>query len=429
MAEGVVGEDIGHRTSDIGRPKDIGRLQTTFDIFHWYRDVRASGKPVAWCSAFAPAEVLVALGIVPVYPENHAAMLGALSETRDPDQPYSREAITASENAGLATPRLCAYALADIGVLHGGASPIGGLPDADLFYACDSQCAVVARWGDDVQRLFRSRGKEIPHYVLKAPPLTRAETHTPEELAGFKTQIMTHVRDLEARFGTKLDEARLAAVVAESAAANRLWQQCLELGRTRPTPWTNLDAFTAMAPIVIARGTKECTDFYRRLLAELQQRVRDGVSAVPNERVRLLWDAIPIWPRKNWLAKFCAERGASFVASTYTHSWWFEFDATRPLDTLVERYAWNTMNRSGKWVLDWTLGLVRDYAADGIVAHWNKSCGIWNSYVKRRLPGYTTAGVPWMQLDADMVDARQFDEAKVAAQLDAFITGLATARV
>jgi benzoyl-CoA reductase subunit B len=157
--------------------------------------------------------------------------------------------------------------------------------------------------------------------------------------------------------------------------------------------------------------------------------VSDGVSAVPNERVRLVWDAIPIWPRKNWLAKFCAERGASFVASTYTHSWWFEFDATRPLDTLVERYAWNTMNRSGKWVLDWTLGIVRDYAADGIVAHWNKSCGIWNSYVKRRLPGYTAAGVPWMQLDADMVDARQFDEAKVAAQLDAFISGLAPARV
>ena len=63
------------------------------------------------------------------------------------------------------------------------------------------------------------------------------------------------------------------------------------------------------------------------------------------------------------------------------------------------------------------------------LAHWNKSCGIWNSYVKRRLPGYTAAGVPWMQLDADMVDARQFDEAKVAAQLDAFISGLATARV
>jgi benzoyl-CoA reductase/2-hydroxyglutaryl-CoA dehydratase subunit BcrC/BadD/HgdB len=283
----------------------------------------------------------------------------------------------------------------------------------------------VARWGDEVQRHLRDRrAKDIPHYVLKAPPLTRADQHTPEELAGFKGQIQAHVADIGARFGKRFDEAALAPVVAESAAANRLWQQCLERARHRPTPWTNLDAFTAMAPIVIARGTPVATDYYRRLLAELDERIAAGHAAVSGERVRLLWDAIPIWPRKNWLAKFCAERGAAFVASTYTHSWWFDFDATRPLDTLVERYAWNTMNRSGKWVLDWTLGLVRDYQADGIVAHWNRSCGIWNSYVKRRLPGYEAAGVPHTLLSADMVDARAFDEAAVSRQLDEFISTL-----
>ncbi len=401
------------------------RLATTFDIFQWYRDVRVSGKPVAWCSAFAPAEVLVAMDIIPVYPENHAAMLGALSETRDPQSPYARPAIAAAEGAGLSSPRLCSYALADLGVLHGGASPINGLPDPDLFYACDSQCAVVARWGDDVQRFFSAtHQRDIPHYVLKAPPLTRAETHTTEELAGFKAQLLEHVRDIEQRFNKRLNMDRLREVVAESAKANRLWQQCLELAKHRPTPWTNLDAFQAMAPIVIARGTPLCTAYYQALLAELQQRIADGVAAVAQEKIRIVWDAIPVWPRKNWFAKFCAERGAVFVASTYTHSWWFEFDSSKPLDTLVERYAWNTMNRSGKWVLDWTLGIVRDYAADGIVAHWNRSCGIWNSYVKRRLPGYTAAGIPWMQLNADMVDARQFDEARVAEQLDGFIASL-----
>ncbi len=425
MPSGHGTTDDGRRTADVPRP---GRLGTAFDIFAWYDQVRASGKPVAWCSAFAPAEVLLAMGIIPVYPENHAAMMGALSETRDPDRPYARAAIDAAERGGYAAPRLCSYALADLGALAGSQpSPIGGLPPPDLFYACDSQCAVVARWGDEVQRHYRSLGeqaRDIPHYVLKAPPLTRAETHTAPELAGFKAQILEHVADIGRRFGLTLDEAALGAVVAESARSNRLWQQCLERARQRPAPWTNLDAFTAMAPIVIARGTPLATDYYRRLLDELDARIAAGVAAVPGETVRLVWDAIPIWPRKNWLAKFCAERGAAFVASTYTHSWWFEFDVARPFDTLVERYAWNTMNRSGKWVLDWTLGLVRDYAGDGIVAHWNRSCGIWNSYVKRRLPGYEAAGVPHIVLTADMVDARAFDEVAVAKQLDDFITRL-----
>lgn len=398
------------------------RLRTTFDLFAWYRRVRASGRPVAWCSAFAPAELLVALGVVPVYPENHAAMLGALSPERDPDRPYARAAIAAAEARGLAAPKLCAYALSDLGVLEGGtASPIEGLPAPDLFYACDSQCAVVARWGDEVQRHLRTTtGRDIPHYVLRAPPV-RGDGHTPEQLAGFAHQLRAHAADIAARFGTAWDEARLAAVVAESAAANRLWQQCLELGRHRPAPWTMFDAFTAMAPIVVARGTPECTAFYRALHAELAERVRSGVAAVPGERVRLLWDAIPIWPRKNWLARFCAERGAAVVASTYTHSWWFAFDAARPFDSLVGRYAWNTMNLPGERVLAWTLDIARDFACDGILAHWNRSCGIWNSYVKRRVPGFAAAGVPCAVLHADMVDARAFDEAAIARQLDAFI--------
>jgi benzoyl-CoA reductase/2-hydroxyglutaryl-CoA dehydratase subunit BcrC/BadD/HgdB len=399
------------------------RLRTTFDLPGWYARVRASGQPVAWCSAFAPAEALLALGVIPLYPENHAAMLGALSPTRDPDQPYSCAAIAAAEGLGLGKERgLCSYALADLGVLMGGAvSPIGGLPEPAFFYACDSQCAVVGRWGEAVREFFRTqRQREVPHYLLRAPSRT-GTTPEPSEIAAFSDQLSAHLDDIARRLGLRRDEARLAEVVAEAARANRLWQRCLELGRHRPAPWTSFDAFTAMAPIVVARGTHECTDFYRRLLAELEERAAAGFAAVPGEKVRLVWDAIPVWPRKNWLAKFLAERGAAVVASTYTHSWWFDFDPARPFATLAERYAWNTMNRDPVWVLEWTLGLVKDYAAAGIVAHRNRGCGRWNSYVQRRLPGFAAAGVPCAVIEADMVDPRAFDEAAVARQLDEFL--------
>jgi len=400
------------------------RLRTTFDIKAWYDTVRADGRPIAWCSAFAPAEALYALGIIPVYPENHAAMLGALSPTRDPDQPYSRPAIAAAQAAGYQTPKLCSYALADLGVLHGAPSPIGNLPGPDLFYACDSQCAVVGRWGEAVATHLRTTvGREIPHYLLKAPPV-RGAGHTPEQRAGFRHQLDAHLDDLAQRFGLRRDEGRLREVIAESAAANRLWQRCLDTARARPAPWTAWEAFTAMAPIVIARGHPLATDFYRRLLIELEERVAAGYSAVPSERLRLVWDAIPVWPRRNWLANFCAERQTAVVASTYTHSWWFSFDAQAGLDTLVERYAWNTMNLPGQTVLDWTIGIARDFKADGIICHWNRSCGIWNSYVKRRIEGLRAAGFPVYLLEADMVDAQAFDEQRISSGLQSFIDGL-----
>ena len=71
-------------------------------------------------------------------------------------------------------------------------------------------------------------------------------------------------------------EEKLNKIVEESDKSNQLWQKCLELAKRKPTPWTNIDAFTAMAPIVIARGTKICTDYYRSLLSELEERVEKG---------------------------------------------------------------------------------------------------------------------------------------------------------
>ena len=175
------------------------RLQTTFDIKAWYERVRQSGQPIAWCSAFAPAEALLALGVIPVYPENHAAMLGALSPDRDPDHPFSRPAIAAAQSAGYSSPKLCAYALADLGVLHGATSPIGGLPRPDLFYACDSQCAVVGRWGEAVSAHFQlAHGRELPHFLLKAPPV-RGAGHTSEQLAGFRRDLEDQLDDIAAR--------------------------------------------------------------------------------------------------------------------------------------------------------------------------------------------------------------------------------------
>ncbi len=405
------------------------RLQTQFDIFAFYDRVKQEGMPVAWCSAFAPAEVLLAAGIMPVYPENHAAMLGALSPTRNHDQPYSLPAIVKATDYGLKAPRVCSYALSDIGVLLGDVdSPIHGLPEPSLFYACNSQCNVVERWGDEVQSIYRERGEDVPHYVLRTTRLTNRDGHTPEEQEAFKAQLVEHVDDICARFGTTYDDARLKEVISESNRANKLWQQCLELARQVPAPWSNLDAFTAMAPIVIARGLPECTAYYQQLFDELTQRVANNVAVVPDEQIRLVWDAIPIWPRKNWLAKLCAEHNAVFVASTYTHSWWFDFDERRGLDGIVERYIWNTMNRSTQWILDWTLDLVKDYQADGIVCHWNQSCGIWNSYVKRRLPGYKEANVPHIILEADMVDARAFDEKTITDQLVSFFDELRAAK-
>ena len=52
-----------------------------------------------------------------------------------------------------------------------------------------------------------------------------------------------------------------------------------------------------MGPAVCLRGTTEVLDYYRVLLAELRQRIADGVPAVDGERLRLYWEGMPVWGR------------------------------------------------------------------------------------------------------------------------------------
>ncbi len=401
------------------------KFKTQFDIFKWYKDLRETDQPIAWCSAFVPAEVLMAAGIMPVYPENHSAMLGALSPTRDMEHPYANDAIDRSVEYGLKAPKLCSYALSDIGVLlKEEGSPIGGLPPADLFYSCNSQCSVVERWGNEVQDIFSAKSISIPHYLLKAPSLVKKETHTESDIKDFREQLEAHIKEICIKFKTQFSEEKLREIVIESNKANRYWQMCLELAKESPSPWSMLDAFTAMAPIVIARGTELCTQYYKDLYSELKEIAASKQSGDDSQTIRLLWDAIPIWPRKNWFKNYLAEQNATFVVSTYTHSWWFQLDENNLIDGISRRYAWNTMNRSRKWMLDWTLELVKEFKADGIISHFNQSCGIWNSYVKSRMPGYERADIPNLTIRADMVDARMFDEDTVKKQLDEYINTL-----
>ena len=81
------------------------------------------------------------------------------------------------------------------------------------------------------------------------------------------------------------------------------------------------DAFFFLALIVTLRGTDKVVDFYNFLLEEMKERVGEGISAVPKERYRLLWDNLPVWYRLKWLSEKFSAHDACLVADTYTSAW------------------------------------------------------------------------------------------------------------
>jgi len=222
-----------------------------------------------------------------------------------------------------------------------------------------------------------------------------------------------------------MDHDRMKEVGKLSLEGQRLWQAVLDTTANRPAPMSAFDAFYHLALIVTLRGTPVVVEYYTQLLAKMKDRVAKGVGAVPNEKYRLLWDNIPIWPRTRWLSQKFAAHDACLVADTYTSAWCGTMkyiDENNFFDSMAEAYTRIYLNIGVDEMARIVVGMVDKYQADGIVMHSNRSCKPYSlgQYDIQRIVE-KERGIPSLMIEADMVDERSFSESQVATRIDAFM--------
>ncbi len=368
-------------------------------------------RPMAWVTSGAPIEILVAMGVASVYPENYGALCGA-----------RRVAVGLCQIAEAHgySPDLCSYARSHIGsVLDSRQAPMGGLPKPDLLVAGNNVCSTVVKWYEALARHYN-----VPLFVLDTPyqhgPELAAHTvqHVAAQLEEFIAWITRHT-------GRKLKEKKLVETVERSNQAVALWRDVRELCRAKPSPLNAPDLFVNMAPIVVLRGTKDAVNYYRKLKAEVEQRVERGIGAIPEERYRLLWDNIAIWYKLYRLFGMFVDYGACFVADTYTNAWSLSVDAGEPIESLARTYTSVYINQSIQARAEMMVDLVRRFDVDGIVMHANRSCKPYSlgQYDMKRIVAERT-GVPSLIIEADMADSRRYADASTRNRIQTFMETL-----
>jgi benzoyl-CoA reductase/2-hydroxyglutaryl-CoA dehydratase subunit BcrC/BadD/HgdB len=368
-------------------------------------------KKIAWITSGGPVEFLIAADIIPIYPENHGAMLGASK--------MSVELCEVAEGLGYSRD-LCSYARGDIGSALTKKSPIpGGLPKPDFLLACNNICGTVLKWYEALSRIFH-----VPLFLLDTPFVHHQMSS--ESLVYVKRQFEELIEFLEQQTKKKFDREKLKEVVRYSGESAILWKEVLDQCAHRPSPMSCFDAFINMAPIVTLRGTKEVVNFYRDMKAELQERIAKGISAVPNEKYRLLWDNIPIWYKMRELSELFSSQGACLVADTYTSAWVFEgMETPDPMEGLALAYTTAYLNISIDLMIARVLNLIKRFSINGVIIHSNRSCKPYSlgQYDIQRLI-YERTGVPSLVLEADMTDARVYSDAQAQTRVEAFIETL-----
>jgi len=176
-------------------------------FFEMDRAARQGSPKVAWCTSVGPAELLLSLGFVVHYPENHGAVLGS---TRT-----AMEYIPVANSVGY-SPDICSYLTSDVGAfikketpLSKGYEGIEGVPKPDVLVYNTNQCR-------DVQDWFGWYSRELGVPALGISTYRNIGEITEEHLNSIVYQIKGLIPPLEKISGNKFDIDKFREVLSLS---------------------------------------------------------------------------------------------------------------------------------------------------------------------------------------------------------------------
>jgi benzoyl-CoA reductase/2-hydroxyglutaryl-CoA dehydratase subunit BcrC/BadD/HgdB len=392
----------------------------------------AEGTPIAYCMVTSQYdEILKAMGIMPIYTENYAAVCAA----KQAAEPF----ITKAESEGFSNV-LCKYAMVGIG--HDAIrsktgripedAPDGGMARPTMLLGSSASCDTRYKWYQALGRYL-----DVPVYCLDViwPPsgwdpsteqLDYCKKYQAEQLRGL-------VSFLEKTTGRRIDWDELAEIIEIADETNRLWWDTYLLRANSPCPMPSQDHFSCMVPAFYMIGERRALKFYEELNDELTERVNNKIGAIEQEKYRLMWGGgLPPWHTMN-IFNYFESMGAVFTIETS-----LSYRPPEPIDPLrnahpLERLAHRWINRlfkihrraaigCGDWRVQEILDLLAEYRNVGIVMHQARSCraaSLGQLHFKNMLREHVRA--PVMVIESDIVDVRDYSERQTKIQVDAFM--------
>ena len=390
------------------------------DYFYELDHAMKKGSPkIAWCTSVGPAELLLSMGYLVYFPENHGAMLGATRQASN----YIPIA-----NAIGYSPDICSYLTSDVGAFIKKETPlsrayegIGGIPLPDVMVYNTNQCR-------DVQDWFSWYSKELNVPALGISTYRNIGNITDDHLASIAEQIKSLIPQLEEIGGTKFDIDKFRHVLGLSYDCTQLWKKVLETNMAKPAPISFFDETIHMGPAVVLRGTETALEYYRVLLKELEERVAHEDGAVQNEEFRLYWEGMPIWGKLRDLAEFFISLKTAVIASTYCNSWIFDsFDPDDPFMSMARAYTEIFIVRDENFKERYIEKMVDMYKLDGLLFHDSKTCPN-NSNNRYGMPERLEKKleIPALTINGDLNDLRCYSEEQAKTNIEAFVEQLAT---
>lgn len=385
-------------------------------------NAHAKGELVCWSSSIAPCEFTATMGIHTVYPENHAAAVGAkhgaleILEQADvrgytlDNCSYARISLTYMEllmeekKTGVTPP-----VLAKLDELK-----IPRLPLPDVVIVCNNICNVLLKWYENIAITLN-----IPYLLIDVPFITEYPIK-PHQVKYIRDEFQRVIEQLEELTGKPFDYDKFREVQEQKYRSVKAWNKAMAMASTKPSPLNGFDMFNYMALIVCASCFYGAEDTFEAFAAELQEKADAGQDAFKGgEKSRIAWEGIAVWPYLSGTYKSLKKLGANMVGSTYPGAFAVLYEPG-DLDSMAAGYAQCYLNTCLDHRVDTIADVMNNTGCDGIMYHLNRSCknmGFMNMEIAEKVKAITKK--PYVSFDGDQTDPRNFSQAQYDTRAEA----------
>ncbi|MFA7191193.1 MAG: 2-hydroxyacyl-CoA dehydratase family protein [Dehalococcoidales bacterium] len=367
------------------------------------RDARENNQFIAAHTVFFPAEIILAMDLVPMHTETTTWMTSLFTGE-------CSDLLAAGARMGMAT-EICAPHRG-----MAGAFACGAIPKPDVMVWSNMVCDNTAKSGELVMDIC-----DCPGFFLDRP-----FKDSPLEKAYMADEIRDMIAFLEAQSGKKMDYDRLSEVMERTDRQIQLVREVNELRKNIPTPFSPLGFLELLTIDYLFPGQPESIDYLVTLKQELEQAVKEKKGAVPNERFRLMTLFIPPMYLMAFLEKLAAQTGAVSVIEPF-FTFWGEgkLDPSHPVESVVEKAYMIPETRMygplGTSALDAIKKCACDWKVDGAVYYADVGCRHSCATIKLFKDALADVDVPVLTLDCDVVDQTVTSEDEVREKMERFL--------
>jgi benzoyl-CoA reductase subunit B len=395
------------------------------------RRVLEDGEPYVISDAVAPAEILHAMDIHVTPVVWYSAIIAAKQLS-----PYYFEQMDA-RGFHDRLPRYTSLPL--MSTLDGDPqrAPYGGLPKPMM---------ILSRFRDDygqrISELWSRAYGGVPVFSLDASSSTALgprwwerglrdwETlYEPHRLDFQVEQLEGLIRTAETLSGRSFAPVEFMRQMHRINEAGEIVADIRDmLARARPLPVPLTEQLANVMAPTWDRGSAWSVAHLKAFREELRTLIGQGAAACPNERLRLLWVGNGLWFNTGFYRAFEEKYGAVFVWSMYSnflsdgYRRYFRDDPAHALRALASRHiSMNEQLHVPPWMGDWIVEQARAYGADGAVMLVPKHDRMGSLGSRLTKVALERAGIPVVELHANMVDARMWDDAAMRRTVEDFI--------